>query len=185
MSVTMRNSTKFTIEGVVLPERVGEMNAKWTIPYGEEMTFREPATVEVTRIVFEEEGLLKFPYALSEREKDIVKRTWEYAYTRPSNGPMLLDFSPSAIPMRLTCPSCNALHIDEGEFATKPHHTHSCQACGMTWRPAVVDTVGVRFLPGFLNPTNILTTPEALSERDLEAIRASRAWYNEWRGKKT
>lgn len=53
------------------------------------------------------------------------------------------------IPMRLTCPDCRALHIDEGEFATKPHHTHSCQECGLTWRPAVVHTVGVRFLPGF------------------------------------
>ncbi len=53
------------------------------------------------------------------------------------------------IPMRLTCPKCNELHIDEGKFATKSHHTHSCQNCGLTWRPAVVPTVGVRFLPGF------------------------------------
>lgn len=55
------------------------------------------------------------------------------------------------IPMRLVCPRCCALHIDDGEFATKPHHTHSCQTCGETWRPAVVHTVGVRFLPGFKN----------------------------------
>lgn len=55
------------------------------------------------------------------------------------------------IPMRLTCPACNALHIDEGEFASKPHHTHACQECGAVWRPAVVSTVGVRFLPGFRN----------------------------------
>jgi predicted RNA-binding Zn-ribbon protein involved in translation (DUF1610 family) len=55
------------------------------------------------------------------------------------------------IPMRLPCPSCGELHIDEGEFATKPHHTHACQACGMVWRPAIVPTVGVRFLPGFKN----------------------------------
>jgi len=53
------------------------------------------------------------------------------------------------IPMRIPCPDCGELHIDEGEFATKPHHTHSCQHCGLTWRPAVVPTVGVRFLPGF------------------------------------
>lgn len=53
------------------------------------------------------------------------------------------------IPMILTCPSCCERHIDEGEFATKPHHTHACQGCGMVWRPAVVTTVGVRFLPGF------------------------------------
>ena len=66
------------------------------------------------------------------------------------------------IPMRLTCPGtvsredgkqypCGALHVDEGEFAKKIHHTHSCQICGHTWRPAVVNTVGVRFLPGFKN----------------------------------
>jgi hypothetical protein len=55
------------------------------------------------------------------------------------------------IPMRLVCEGCGELHIDEGEFATKPHHTHACQHCGLTWRPAVVATVGVQFLPGFKN----------------------------------
>lgn len=55
------------------------------------------------------------------------------------------------IPMRIACPDCRELHIDEGEFETKPHHTHSCQFCGLTWRPAIVATVGVRFLPGFKN----------------------------------
>ncbi len=53
------------------------------------------------------------------------------------------------IPIRLNCPECGELHIDEGRFAKKVHTTHSCQHCGMTWRPAVVPTVGVRFLPGF------------------------------------
>ena len=55
------------------------------------------------------------------------------------------------IPMILTCPSCSTRHIDEGEFATKPHHTHACQSCGMCWRPAIVATCGVQFLPGFKN----------------------------------
>ncbi len=55
------------------------------------------------------------------------------------------------IPMILTCPSCGERHFDEGEFATKPHHTHACQGCGMVWRPAKVPTVGVQFLPGFKN----------------------------------
>lgn len=55
------------------------------------------------------------------------------------------------IPMRIVCPECKELHIDEGEFATKPHHTHACQSCGNVWRPAVEHTVGVRFLPGFKN----------------------------------
>lgn len=57
----------------------------------------------------------------------------------------------SPIAIRLTCPACGELHIDEGQFATKPHHTHACQACGNVWRPAIVPTVGVRFLPGFKN----------------------------------
>ena len=53
------------------------------------------------------------------------------------------------IPIRLPCPSCGELHVDAGKFATKPHHTHACQSCGMVWRPALIATVGVRFLPGF------------------------------------
>ncbi len=64
------------------------------------------------------------------------------------------------IPMRLTCLECGELHIDEGEFATKPHHTHSCQKCGLTWRPAVVYTVGVRFLPGFKNKEESVSKPK-------------------------
>lgn len=57
----------------------------------------------------------------------------------------------SPVPMRLTCPECGKLHIDEGEFAEKPHHTHACQHCGLVWRPAKVNTVGVQFLPGYRN----------------------------------
>ena len=65
----------------------------------------------------------------------------------PDPGPA--DEQPKSIPMFLTCPICCARHIDAGIFATKPHHTHSCQNCGLTWRPAVEPTVGVQFLPGF------------------------------------
>lgn len=54
-----------------------------------------------------------------------------------------------AIPMLLWCPKCGGRHIDRGEFATKDHHTHACQFCGMVWRPAVVPTRGVQFLPEF------------------------------------
>jgi hypothetical protein len=55
------------------------------------------------------------------------------------------------IPMILICPAkgCGERHIDNAQFAIMPHHTHSCQSCGFTWRPAVVPTVGVQFLPGF------------------------------------
>ena len=55
------------------------------------------------------------------------------------------------MPMRLHCPTCHLLHVDVGEFATKPHRDHVCQSCGMVWRPALVPTVGVRFLPGHKN----------------------------------
>jgi hypothetical protein len=63
------------------------------------------------------------------------------------------------IPIRLTCPECGRLHVDEGEWATRVHATHSCQFCGLTWRPAVVPTVGVRFLPGFKNEEKEATKP--------------------------
>ena len=55
------------------------------------------------------------------------------------------------IPMIMMCPGCGLRHIDEGGWETKPHHTHACQNCGFIWRPAVVPTVGVLFLPGFKN----------------------------------
>lgn len=55
----------------------------------------------------------------------------------------------SPIRMLLWCPCCGERHIDRGEFASKPHHTHACQSCGVVWRPAIEDTVGVQFLPGF------------------------------------
>lgn len=72
-------------------------------------------------------------------------------YQRALEVGMEEESKPAPIPMRLVCEGCGKLHIDEGEFATKPHHTHSCQFCGLTWRPAVVPTVGVQFLPGFKN----------------------------------
>lgn len=56
-----------------------------------------------------------------------------------------------SIPMILFCPMCHARHIDEGAFAKKKHHTHACQSCGLVWRPAIIPTVGVQFLPGFKN----------------------------------
>ncbi len=74
------------------------------------------------------------------------------------------------IPIRLNCPECGELHVDEGEFATRPHHTHSCQHCGMVWRPAVVNTVGVRFLPGFgEQPMAVFSGP--LSNRNIKLLR--------------
>lgn len=52
------------------------------------------------------------------------------------------------VPMLLHCPMCGARHVDVA-LANKSHHTHACQSCGHCWRPAIVPTVGVQFLPGF------------------------------------
>ncbi len=68
------------------------------------------------------------------------------------------------IPMILLCPLCCARHVDEDEWAEKPHHTHACQDCGFVWRPAVVDTVGVQFLPGFKND-EVKDVEEELEEK--------------------
>jgi hypothetical protein len=57
-----------------------------------------------------------------------------------------------SISMLLACPMCGTRHIDEGEFATRSHKVHACQKCGMHWAPALVPTVGVRFLSGCKNP---------------------------------
>jgi NTP pyrophosphatase (non-canonical NTP hydrolase) len=63
-------------------------------------------------------------------------------------------------PLFITCPRCTMQHVDAGEFATKPHHTHTCQGCGLTWRVAIEPTVGVRFLPGFQDaPADSGTAP--------------------------
>lgn len=50
----------------------------------------------------------------------------------------------------LFCPGGHR-HVDRGAFATKAkrHHTHACQECGIVWRPAIEESVGVQFLPGF------------------------------------
>lgn len=78
----------------------------------------------------------------------------EKLYVRTAPVP---DQEPVPVPLLLYCPLCHTRHVDEGEFADKVHHTHSCQnpKCGHTWRPAVVPTVGVWTLPGFLNDANI------------------------------
>lgn len=48
-------------------------------------------------------------------------------------------------PVFLFCPKCKFLHVDEGEWATKPHKTHLCTECGHKWRPHAYPTVGIAF----------------------------------------
>jgi hypothetical protein len=49
------------------------------------------------------------------------------------------------VQMNIFCPVCKAQHVDRGEWATRPHKTHQCQApeCGHEWRPFDFPTVGV------------------------------------------
>lgn len=46
-------------------------------------------------------------------------------------------------PLALWCPQCRAPHVDEGEWAVRPHKTHQRQHCGHEWRPFSHPTVGV------------------------------------------
>lgn len=96
--------------------------------------------------------------SLSEEEQDCLRQARErvrgedyFAMNRSAQA----HAAPVAIPMHIYCPMCHTQHIDEGEWATRPHHTHSCQTCGHTWRPAVVCTTGVQFLPGFKNTATV------------------------------
>ena len=54
---------------------------------------------------------------------------------------------PPPQPIITQCPRCTAQHVDEGEWATRPHRTHRCVMCEHEWRPMNVPTVGVRELP--------------------------------------
>lgn len=63
------------------------------------------------------------------------------------------DRAAEPIAMHLWCPSCGTQHLDVGEFATRPHKTHTCQSCGFCWMPCLQPTCGVQFLPGTKNPT--------------------------------
>lgn len=59
-----------------------------------------------------------------------------------ARGPSGVERAP--IPFILYCPRCHAQHVDEGEWATRPHRTHLCASCGAEWRPCALATVGVR-----------------------------------------
>lgn len=90
--------------------------------------------------------------------------------------------NPKPIPMRLPCERCGALHIDVGEFADKPHHTHTCQHCGLTWRPAKEHTVGVQWIPGWKNAEPPEALPAWPSAEKLRAAGWGRDKASEWLG---
>lgn len=53
--------------------------------------------------------------------------------------------------MLLFCPRCNVQHVDrpqpEQGWTNPPHATHTCQSCGLLWRPSNGLTNGIRMLP--------------------------------------
>jgi hypothetical protein len=51
------------------------------------------------------------------------------------------------IDILLPCPLCYAPHVDEDEWAHRPHRRHLCLQCGHEWQPANVPTRGVLHLP--------------------------------------
>ncbi len=74
------------------------------------------------------------------------------------------------VPLILSCPRCGERHVDEGAFATKVHRDHSCQNCGLTWRAALVPTVGVLFLPGYKNHQGLITKPCEICDEPVEDV---------------
>lgn len=52
------------------------------------------------------------------------------------------------IEMVLHCPACGLQHVDAPEpargWTNPPHRSHLCAGCGTVWRPADVETTGVR-----------------------------------------
>lgn len=100
------------------------------------------------------------------RPDEMGRRCAEHGFPLGADDRCESGRPPKPIPMYLTCPRCSARHVDEGEFATRVHHTHSCQRCGLTWRPAIFATIGVAFLPGFSNAPDV-----ALPETELAAAR--------------
>jgi len=46
--------------------------------------------------------------------------------------------------MIILCDQCHTLHVDDGDFATRPHRTHTCHHCGRDFTIKSAPTVGVR-----------------------------------------
>ncbi len=100
----------------------------------------------------------------------------------------------SPVPQLLYCPCCSTLHVDEGEWATRPHTTHLCAACNHEWRPFECATVGVPEVPNMphLNPISLRLTESEQSvarlrreldeaQADLLPIRVLDAWAKKHR----
>lgn len=103
-----------------------------------EETCEHEASYDVYLAVFMSDGIRFEPHAVEfDSQPDRGCWTWRHTPVKVRDG------GNKPIPMVLVCPHCTSPHIDEGEWATKPHRTHLCASCGHLWRPAAVATVGV------------------------------------------
>ena len=64
----------------------------------------------------------------------------DFPIVRPDGSPNIEGLDTLLRREPLSCPSCGKRHIDEGEWATRRHHTHRCVnddagiGCGNEWR---------------------------------------------------
>jgi homospermidine synthase len=72
-------------------------------------------------------------------------------YMKESSGSLFMKdlaqtSEPAPVDLILFCPNCDLQHIDapKGEWSNPPHRTHECQRCGYYWRPADIETNGVK-----------------------------------------
>jgi hypothetical protein len=78
----------------------------------------------------------------SEEPYRVTKKNYEHLLAHMSEAPSRLV---------LYCPAGHQ-HVDEGEWATRPHRTHQCQwtdgliSCKLEWRPSPLPTFGVASL---------------------------------------
>lgn len=50
--------------------------------------------------------------------------------------------------MILNCPACGARHVEDKKSERAGHAVHDCHFCGVKFQPALVHTMGVKFLTG-------------------------------------
>jgi hypothetical protein len=74
---------------------------------------------------------------------DVQREARPVAATTPAS-----EKSPP-IDMLLFCPRCGEQHIDapKGDWTNPPHATHTCQHCGLLWRPSNALTNGAAIIP--------------------------------------
>lgn len=133
-------------------EEIDIMSA-WTVPElraiiaqykAEKNTFKEDRTMKFTH----RPALSKAVRESRENSAKLLQAFKEHnPYKNADNGIYGLECQgqkPEPRPLMLYCPKCYTQHIDEGEWATRPHKTHQCQQCKYEWCPLEHDTIGVR-----------------------------------------